>query len=351
MFKNMSLRAMAILGAMAITLFAILVVWAGERFGLTSFDWLRGIVLFMAIGVFAYLAMYFIVDQFLYRRIKLIYKIIRRSKISVPDKKNLQKADEPMLKTVEREVQQWAEGHRDELETLKTLESYRKRFIGNVSHELKTPLFSIQGYIDTLIDGGLYDEKVNLHYLQRAASNVERLLSIVKNLEEINKLESEDHDLDIRRFDIKALVREVFEDFEVAARQRNITLTFKEGADRSWYVTADREALRQVLTNLIDNSIKYGVEDGVTKVSLYVMDKQILVEVSDNGIGIEEEHLNHLFDRFYRVDKSRSRESGGSGLGLAIAKHVIEAHNQTINVRSTPGKGSTFGFTLDKAVD
>ena len=162
---------------------------------------------------------------------------------------------------------------------------------------------------------------------------------------------SEDLVLDVQKFDIKLLVKEVFNDLEVNARPRSVNLTFKEGADKSYLVLADREGIRQVLTNLILNSIKYGIENGVTKVSFYVMDKQILIEVSDNGLGIEEKHLKHLFDRFYRVDKSRSRESGGSGLGLSIVKHILEAHNQSVNVRSTPGKGSTFGFTLDKATD
>lgn len=342
---------MAFLGAIVLTTFVLLIFWVGDSLFGFDFNWRNGILLILAIGVFAFFLIQFILDRFIYRRIKLIYKIIRKSKISVPDKRTMQKTDDPIFMSVERAVQQWAETQQDEIETLKTLEAYRRRFIGNVSHELKTPIFSIQGYIYTLIDGGLHDETVNMRYLERAASNVDRLLTIVQDLEEINKLESGDLVLDMQKFDIKALVKEVFNDLEVNARQRNITLAFKEGADRSFHVTADREAIRQVVTNLVLNSIKYGIEGGITKVSFYVMDKQLLVEISDNGIGIEEKHLNHLFDRFYRVDKSRSRQSGGSGLGLAIVKHVLEAHDQSVNVRSTPGKGSTFGFTLDKAVD
>jgi len=351
MFKNISLRTMSLLGALAITLFALMLIWVGENMFFIEFNWKYGYFLVMAIGVFTFLAIQFILDRYIYRRIKLIYKIIRQSKISVPDKRVLRKGNDPILDGVEQEVQQWAETQQNEIETLKTLEAYRKRFIGNVSHELKTPIFSIQGYIYTLIDGGLYDENVNLKYLERAASNVDRLLTIVQDLEEISKLESEDLILDLQKFDIKSLVKEVFNDLEVNARPRNVILTFKEGADKAYMVMADREGIRQVLTNLILNSIKYGIENGVTKVSFYVMDKQILIEVSDNGMGIEEKHLKHLFDRFYRVDKSRSRESGGSGLGLSIVKHILEAHNQSVNVRSTPGKGSTFGFTLDKAID
>lgn len=351
MFKNISLRTMSVLGSLAITAFVILCLWAMEKLFSINLDWSKLGLFFIALALFSFFAIYFILDRFIYRRIKLIYKIIRRSKSSVPDRKALPKSDDPLLDGVEKEVQQWAEIQQKEIETLKTLETYRKRFIGNVSHELKTPIFSIQGYIYTLIEGGMYDENVNMRYLERAASNVDRLLTIVQDLEEISKLESEDLILDIQKFDIKTLVKEVFNDLEVTARQHNVTLTFKDGADKSNYVMADREGIRQVLMNLINNSIKYGRDGGTTKVSFYIMDRQILVEIADNGIGIEEKHLNHLFDRFYRVDKSRSRESGGSGLGLSIVKHIIEAHNQSVNVRSTPGQGSTFGFTLDKASD
>jgi len=349
MFKNISLRMISLIGALAITLFAALLLWLG-RFALgLGVTFQSGLVLAVGLGLFAFIATQFLIDTFIYRRIKLIYKIIRKSKVSMPDKRMVRHSDSPVLDMVEQEVEKWADSQHKEIETLKTLEAYRKRFIGNVSHELKTPIFSIQGYIYTLIDGGLYDENINMRYLERAASNVERLLTIVQDLEEISKLESEDLVLDLQRFDIKALVREVFSDLEMNARQKQITLQFKEGADKSFFVMADREGIRQVLTNLILNSIKYGVENGITKVSFYVMDKQILVEIADNGLGIEEKHLKHLFDRFYRVDKSRSRESGGSGLGLSIVKHILEAHNQTVTVRSTPGVGSTFGFTLDKA--
>jgi len=351
MFKNISLRTMSILGALAITAFAVACFWILDSVFDLPFNWHKGFFIFVPLGLFSFFAIHFILDHFVYRRIKLIYKIIRRSKSSVPDKRALPRSDEPLLDGVEQEVQQWAEIQQKEIETLKTLESYRKRFIGNVSHELKTPIFSIQGYIYTLIDGGLYDEHVNLRYLERAASNIDRLLTIVQDLEEISKLESEDLVLDIQKFDIKSLVKEVFNDLEVSARQHQVTLMFKDGADKPFNVMADREGIRQVLMNLINNSIKYGNDNGTTKVSFYLMDRQILVEIADNGIGIEEKHLNHLFDRFYRVDKSRSRESGGSGLGLAIVKHILEAHNQSVNVRSTPGQGSTFGFTLTKAND
>lgn len=306
-------------------------------------------LLVVTIGVFGYFLIKFILERYIYRRVKLIYKTIRQSKMSTPAKTLRISQENSILDQVEEEVADWAEAQHKEIETLKTLEAYRRKFLGDVSHELKTPIFSIQGYIHTLLDGGLHDENINMKYLERAARNVDRLLTIVQDLEAISKLETGDLILEIQRFDIKELGQEVFLDLELVAKEKSISMRFKEGADQGFKVKGDRDYIRQVLTNLILNSIKYGKEGGQTKVSLYDMDKHILVEVSDNGLGVEEQHLKHLFDRFYRVDKSRSRESGGSGLGLSIVKHILEAHNQTINVRSTPGLGSTFGFTLEKA--
>ena len=253
------------------------------------------------------------------------------------------------LEDINDDVIEWAKATQAEIETLKSLESYRKNFVGNISHELKTPIFTIQGYLHTLLDGGLDDPDINKDYLNRAAKNTARLQNIVEDLETISRLESGREIIELRRFDIKALVQEVTDDIQSIANERGIKISFKEGADHPYGVHADREGIRQVLTNLLINSIKYGKDGGSTKVSLYNMENQILVEITDNGIGIEEKHLKHLFDRFYRVDTSRSRAIGGSGLGLSIVKHIIEAHNQTIHVRSTKGIGSTFGFTLDKS--
>jgi two-component system phosphate regulon sensor histidine kinase PhoR len=254
-----------------------------------------------------------------------------------------------ILDNVEKEVGEWAEQNDRDIEELERLATYRRRFIGDVSHELKTPIFNIQGFIHTLLDGAIHDPQVNLQYLQRAAKNVDRLQAIVEDLETINKLEAGQMILDLREFDIHDLADEVYADLEMRARERNIRLTFKEGANQHFRVRADKESIRQVLINLVHNSIKYGSEGGVTKVSFYDVETYILVEVSDNGIGIDPEHLKHVFDRFYRADKHRSREAGGTGLGLSIVKHIIEAHKQTINVRSGVGQGSTFGFTLEKA--
>jgi two-component system phosphate regulon sensor histidine kinase PhoR len=295
-----------------------------------------------------YLVINFALERYIYRRIKLIYKTIRQAKVSMPDRVIHVGRDRSVLDKVEKEVEEWAAMRENEINTLKTLEQYRKRFLGNVAHELKTPIFSIQGFVHTLLDGAIHDNAVNVRYLQRAALNIERLLTIVEDLDTITKLESGELILEIQEFDLKTLVKEVFADLEIKGLDKNITMRFKDGADKPFRVNGDREYIRQVITNLMVNSLNYGKEGGLTKVSMYDMDKQVLVEISDNGIGIEEKHLKHLFDRFYRVDKSRSRIHGGSGLGLSIVKHILEAHGQSINVRSTQGAGSTFGFTLDK---
>lgn len=247
------------------------------------------------------------------------------------------------------EVDQWAENQKEEIRKYNSWAEYRRKFVGDISHELKTPIFNIQGYIHTLIDGGLEDHKINVKFLSKAAKNVERLQTIVEDLESISRLESGELILDIQSFDIKELTEEVFEELEIKSREKEIDFDFKQGAAKGFMVEADRETIRQVLVNLIHNSLKYGKENGKTRIGFYDMDKVILVEVADNGIGIPKQHINHVFDRFYRVDKSRSRNQGGSGLGLSIVKHIIEAHKQTINVRSTPDLGSTFGFTLKKS--
>jgi two-component system phosphate regulon sensor histidine kinase PhoR len=257
--------------------------------------------------------------------------------------------NEDVFSEVSREVNAWEQNRTEEIEELKKLETFRKEFLGNVPHELKTPIFNIQGYIHTLIDGALYNEEVNMQYLQRAAKSAERLGLIVEDLEAISKMESGELILDQRTFDIYELVKDVYDSSELKAKAKNISLVFKKGSDRPFYVYADKERIRQVIVNLVVNSIKYGREGGTTSTGFYDMDENVLVEITDTGIGIEPGHLSRVFERFYRVDKSRSRDAGGTGLGLAIVKHIIEAHKQTINVRSTYGVGTTFTFTVRKA--
>ena len=347
--KNPTPQQVAISAAITVSVFLALLLGIFFFAGLFSIDW-WWLPLTAALGfLVAFLTFRFYLKTYIYRKIKVIYKTIHKHKLSTSEKKDSVDMSANIMDEVEKEVAEWADKQDEEIRQLKTWQQYRRKFLGDISYELKTPIFNIQGYLETLLDGGLEDENINKNYLSRAAKNVERLNTIVEDLEIISRLESGELILDMQVFDVKMLCEEVFEDLEFKASQRNIELKFKQGADQTFRVLADREYLRQVLMNLITNSIKYGKEDGATKVSFYDMDKNVLVEVADSGIGIPEKHLKHLFDRFYRVDKSRSREQGGSGLGLSIVKHIVEAHKQTINVRSTTNVGSTFGFTIQKA--
>ncbi len=287
-------------------------------------------------------------ERFIYRRIKVIYKTISNMKGTGVQKIGRENLNADIIGDVEKEVYDWTAVKSKEIEDLKKLGEFRREFLGNVSHELKTPVFNIQGYIESLISGGLKDENINMKYLKRAGSNVDRLAKILSDLEMISLLESNVFKLDMKRFILNDLVMDVLDDLRVMAEKSGITLGLKQGIIRDIFVIADREKIREVLINLITNSIKYGKTGGETLIGYYDMDKNILVEISDNGIGIDKEYLPRLFERFFMVDKARSKERGGTGLGLSIVKHIIEAHQQNINVRSTPGLGSTFGFTLRK---
>lgn len=349
MFKNQTPLQLSLIAAFTSAIFITLLVYLVGKSGLFAISWQGYPVLFGVVFCTGFLANYFFVRYYIFRKIKLIYKVIHRHKLPSDFKADKIQMDTAILDNVELEVDRWAEQHNQELDELEKLATYRRRFIGDVSHELKTPIFNIQGFIHTLLDGAINDSAVNVQYLQRAAKNVDRLQAIVEDLETINKLEAGQMVLDLRDFDIRELTDEVFADLEMKAKSRNIRLTYKEGANQHFRIRADKESIRQVLINLVHNSIKYGREGGMTKVSFYDMETYVLLEVSDNGIGIDPDHLPHVFDRFFRADKSRSRDAGGTGLGLSIVKHILEAHKQTINVRSNPGQGSTFGLTLEKA--
>lgn len=307
---------------------------------------ISGIVLFIS----SFYLFHHLLKRTIHDRIKLVYKTIHNLKLSKEEKGIRINLKEDQIGEADKEVREWAQKRKEEIDYLRNLEVYRREFMGNVSHELKTPIFNIQGYIMTLLDGALDDPEVNRSYLQKTEKNVERMIHIIEDLETISQLESGELKLTPGRFNIVALTQDVFEFLEEKARQQQISFTYQDGISRDSeiMVIADKERIMQVLVNLIDNSVKYGSRGGRTKVSYYDMGDNILIEVSDNGIGMEARHLPRLFERFYRVDKSRSRNIGGSGLGLAIVKHIIESHDQTINVRSTPGVGSTFSFTLKK---
>ena len=350
MFKNQSPQQLTLFAALSSAgLIALLVYLVSMLSGYFEISLLGLAIVFVVSLLIVFSATFYFIRYYIFRKIKLIYKVIHRHKLPSDFKAQKIRMARNILDDVEEEVNQWAEERSRELDDLEKLAVYRRQFIGDVSHELKTPIFNIQGFIHTLLDGAIDDPEVNVKYLQRAAKNIERLQAIVEDLETINKLEAGQMILDLREFDIRELTDEVFADMEMKAAERNIRLTYKEGANQRFRVRADKESIRQVMINLVQNSIKYGRKDGTTKVSFYDMESYILVEVSDNGIGMSTEHLPHVFDRFFRADKSRSREAGGTGLGLAIVKHIVEAHKQTINVRSAPGQGSTFGLTLEKA--
>jgi len=309
------------------------------------------VMLLVAVGSlgFSYVVVLAYLDRYIYRKIKLIYKTIHNQKVNSEIKRDGVDLDQPIIDDVEQEVEEWAEKQQQQIDQYERFAEYRRRYVGDISHELKTPIFNIQGYLHTLLEGGYHDEKISMSFLKKAAKNVERLQTIVEDLGAISRLESGELILDTDIFDIRALAVEVIDEVDLKSKEMNIEIDFKNGADTGYLVNADRESIRQVLVNLVTNSLKYGNPGGSTKISFYDMDAYILCEVADNGIGIPEKHLPHVFDRFYRVDKSRSRQKGGSGLGLAIVKHIMEAHQQTINVRSSPGLGSTFGITLAKA--
>ena len=301
------------------------------------------IILLITVALCSYVFVRWIVDKFIYNKIKLIYKNISDNK-ATPG--YLEGVD---LDKVDRDVAEWSENRENEIEKLEIRESYRRQFVGNVAHELKTPIFNIQGYIDTLLDGAIEDSNINRKFLERANKSVSRMIYIVEDLDAITKLEGGKIDIEEEPVDIIELILDVVDQLEMKAKKRNVSLVVEDSRLSRYMVEADIEKIKQVLINLIVNAIKYGNEGGEVLVRTFDMDENILIEVADNGNGIPQKHLSKIFERFYRVDKSRDREQGGSGLGLSIVKHIIEAHNQSINVRSTIGTGTTFSFTLKKA--
>lgn len=284
------------------------------------------------------------IERFIYKKVKLIYRTIHNLKL----KKGEEEKDFSLAQ-IQTEVEDWDKVNKEEINRLKGLENYRREFVGNVSHELKTPIFNIQGYLLTLLEGGLDDPNINVDYLKKATKSVDRMITLIEDLDEITKLESGVIEMKISKVDLGELISDVASTLEMSANKSKVTITFVDKPTKALWAMADEDKIRQVLTNLIINSIKYGKEKGETLIKLFDMHDNILVEVADNGAGISEEHLPRLFERFYRADKDRARESGGTGLGLSIVKHIIEAHHQTVNVRSTVGIGSTFSFTLKKA--
>ncbi|WP_345164129.1 sensor histidine kinase [Algibacter aquimarinus] len=308
--------------------------------------WWILLLIFFCTYIFSFLVVQYRVERFIYRRVKKIY-----DDLTLLESASISKgAITTDMRTLTQEIDKFARDKKIEIETLKVREKYRKEFLGNVSHELKTPLFTVQGYILTLLDGAMNDENIREKYLQRASKGIERLGYIIKDLDMITKLEVGDLSLKVEAFDIVELVENVFEMLEMKASKKKITLTFDMDYLQPVMVKADKERIQQVLANLIVNSLKYGRDKGTTEISIENLIKnKVIIRVTDNGEGISSEHLPRLFERFYRVDKSGSRKEGGSGLGLSIVKHIIEAHDEKIYVESEYGVGSEFSFTLEKA--
>lgn len=342
--RNLKSIYIVVAGSAIITLFALICVFISSfyyRFHVVYFA-----ILPLMIGAISFLTFYFLIKIYITERLKILYRSIRTGKFVKETKTNYNLNDN-LIDLAEKETSEWAKERTLEITTLKDQEQFRREFLGNLAHELKTPAFSIQGYILTLLDGGLEDKDVNRKFLERASKAAERMTLIIEDLDKITKMEANQYPLDYKSFDIKELITEVFDALDTKAKRKNITLQFAKDFDPV-YVNADRIKISQVLINLLNNSINYGKEGGESEIRFYRVDDIISIEVSDDGIGIKPEEIPRLFERFYRVEKSRNRNEGGSGLGLAIVKHIIEAHEQSITVRSTIGVGSTFTFSLNK---
>ena len=321
-------------------------IFIAEMYYYGQFNWL----ILVSISLLAFLGSFIIIqigiEKYIYKRIKRIY-----DDVALLESSSL--TSDPVttdMKTLTEEIEKFAADKKIEIDTLKIREAYRKDFLGNVSHELKTPLFTVQGYIETLLDGALDDKNVRKKYLQRANKGVDRLIYIVKDLDLITKLEVGDLNLEQTDFDIIELIQSVFDLLEMKVAKKKIVLTFDMEYEEPIYVHGDREKIQQVLMNLLVNSVKYGNKDGTTEVSVENLIKnKVIVRVTDNGEGIDEQYVPRLFERFVRVDQSGNRKEGGSGLGLAIVKHIIEAHGEKIYVESVLGAGSEFSFTLERS--
>ncbi len=330
---------------------ALLVVAAGWIIALFyTYEYNVWLLAGISAVVFAviYIFFAFMLQRFVINKITPLYKTV----YNIDNIRKDLKKHHPTMDLVERvnqDVVDWAAKKTEEVSRLYEMERFRKEFLGNVAHELKTPIFNIQGYILTLLDGGMNDPEINRKYLERTEKSVERLINVTQELDAINRLETGEMQMNMTSFNLAALVEEIFDAFEITARQKQITLRTQWVPGGKMMVYADRKRISQVLINLVANSLNYGREGGETVISFADMPDRVMVEVKDTGIGISAEALPRIFERFYRVDKHRSREHGGSGLGLAIVKHIIEAHNQSINARSELGKGTTFAFTLDKS--
>lgn len=312
-------------------------------YGYTS----KSLIISILIFIISFIIIQYRIQGFLFKRFKELYQDLDMLDSTQINKSSISTDMDSLMKNIE----EFAKNKKIEIEALKLKEQYRKEFIGNVAHELKTPIFTIQGYISNLLDGAMDDKELLNKYLKRTDNSVERLSYIIKDLDLITQLESSTMNLNISSFNMIDLILNIFDHLEIKSSKRNIKLVFDKKYNNEILVSADKERIGQVLTNLLVNSINYGRDKGTTEVSINDLTKEkLIVRVTDNGEGISKKHFPRLFERFYRVDISRSRKHGGSGLGLAIVKHIIDAHNENIYINSKPGVGSEFSFTLQKSL-
>jgi two-component system phosphate regulon sensor histidine kinase PhoR len=330
----------ALILAVVITLFTLLL----------KQPWYIDIIAFGLTFIVAYTIYFYTLQYFIYRKIKLIYKFIYQTKATKREEFFYQNIlPQKSIDEVRKDVERWAIEKRDEIEILQKNELFRKEFLMNLAHELRTPIFTVQGYVHTLLDGAIDDAAVNRKFLSNATKGIQRLVQLADDLDNISKLESGKIPIVQESFVIQELVKDVYEEMMLKAKEKNIEMLKKKGTETSIMVYADKQKVKQVIVNLVENALKYGNDGGTITTGFYRMDEgRVYIEVSDDGPGIAEHHLSRIFERFYRADRSRSREIGGTGLGLAIVKHIIEAHGQTVTVRSKVGVGSSFGFTLEK---
>jgi two-component system phosphate regulon sensor histidine kinase PhoR len=345
--KNITPRQLAAFTAL------VLAIPIGLLIGYVEKSWWIGLIIFAVIFIGSYFFISFMLERFIYRKIKLIYKFIYQTKATKKEETYYKYVlPKKSIDEVTEDVEAWAAENKEEIDLLRKNEQFRREFLQNLSHEFKTPVFAIQGYVDTLLQGALANPEVNVKFLEKTAKNVDRLTNLLNDLDEISSLERGELVLYKQNFVIQELAKDVFETLSIKAEERNISFTIKKGCESPLTVHADKEKIRQVLTNLIENSIKYGKQNGTIIASMYNTDgSHILIEIGDDGVGIPEKHLPRIFERFYRTEEGRSIDVTGSGLGLAICKHIIEAHGQTIHVRSREDIGTTVGFTLDRRKD
>lgn len=343
--KNLRPSILILLGSL---LYLVLSISSALLFHLFVLDLSPWVIIFIPVisALVVFILFYALLKNFIQNRLHLIYKSIQTKQQVVPFKGS---TIDNLISTVEIDVRNWQKNKNKEITKLRDQEQFRREFLGNLAHELKTPVFAVQGYILTLIEGGIDDQQVNVQFLERASRATDRIVNILEDLDQIAKLEVDALKIEMRSFEIIDLIKEIVETLELKAKEKNISLRFHNDLS-SIYVTADRNKISQVLTNLINNAISYGKIDGEVVISAVPIDDLVTIEVKDNGIGIDTEHFPRLFERFYRVEKSRNRNEGGTGLGLAIVKHIIESHQQSINVRSSIGIGSTFSFSLKKSI-